>query len=90
MLFRLESRKSVLVRTHEDDGPSPRHDYVVVLGGSHGTPYLVNMGTNADGTGMHIAIKGTGDQVNLFDIFGKNFIIFFDQYCRLNSLMKLF
>lgn len=41
----------------------PRHEYVVLLGGSHGTAYFVNMGTSSDGTGMHVYIKGSGDNV---------------------------
>eukprot|EP00604_Paraphysomonas_vestita_P002528 CAMPEP_0174818072 /NCGR_PEP_ID=MMETSP1107-20130205/663_1 /TAXON_ID=36770 /ORGANISM="Paraphysomonas vestita, Strain GFlagA" /LENGTH=622 /DNA_ID=CAMNT_0016029415 /DNA_START=597 /DNA_END=2465 /DNA_ORIENTATION=+ len=63
----LDARKSVLVQQHENDGPPPRHDYVVILGGAHGTPYLVNMGTSEDGTGMHIYIKGTGDKVDFYN-----------------------
>lgn len=65
----LESRKSVLIPTpseNEDAGP-PRFDYVVLLGGSHGTPYLVNMGTEGDGTGMKVYIKGTGGNSDFYD-----------------------
>jgi hypothetical protein len=61
----LESKRSVLVKAPEDDMNAPRHEYVVVLGGSNGTPYQINMGTAADGTGMHIFIKGLGDNVSL-------------------------
>jgi hypothetical protein len=58
----LESKKSVLVTAPEDDSAAPRHEYIVLLGGSHGSPYHVNMGTSADGTGMHVFIKGAAKE----------------------------